>query len=261
MSDEIIKQMARDTDGYMEDFAKNETDPSSLVCKVAYIYNYYKRCEQFLDYSYETHFRFWKFIENPQTTKTVVDWFATNVTTWSSFKYEWTNGKMDWYSGGCFGEDTLITMYNGELKAIKHIKKGDQVYIPITNSTAKVECVVKWLQPVPCVKYQDLFITPYHPIMPEQEWVFPISLLSDPIPYQQNIYNLILDTGHVILANNIKACTLGHGITTNDVISHPFFGTEAVIQSFQTKEGWNEGLVTVAQAVRDPTTNLVMNFI
>jgi hypothetical protein len=80
---------------------------------------------------------------------------------------------------------------------------------------------------------------------------------------QKHIYNMVLESGHIIEADNIYTCTLGHQFTSNNVVKHAFFGTEKVIESLQkiSSDDWNNGCVTVSCAVRDGDTGLVIDFI
>ena len=46
-----------------------------------------------------------------------------------------------------------------------------------------------------------------------------------------NRYNVVLSHNHVITINGLNCITLGHGVTGHPVLSHPFFGTQAVVAS------------------------------
>ena len=48
----------------------------------------------------------------------------------------------------------------------------------------------------------------------------------------QYVYNLILKDRKSIYVENVICCTFGHGIEGN-VIEHPFFGTEAVVNNLK----------------------------
>jgi len=76
------------------------------------------------------------------------------------------------------------------------------------------------------------------------------------------VYNYVLDAGHVMLIDGVECATLGHGITGNSVISHSFFGTQAVVQNLQTMSGWNAGRITFGAGclVRDDRTAHVVGY-
>ena len=46
-------------------------------------------------------------------------------------------------------------------------------------------------------------------------------------------YNVVLSRHHVISINGLNCITLGHGVTGHPVLSHPFFGTRAVVASLR----------------------------
>lgn len=261
-----------DTDVYMWNLKMTHlrNPENCLANKVYYVYQYYRRINSgALNYSNDNHINFWKLIQNNPSVEELATWMAKHTNEWHTTKYGLTNGRLDWYSGGCFGENTKIRMADQTLKEIQYIQKDDLVWNPITEKSCKVICMVKWKQPVDCVKvpYSDLYITPYHPILNDtQHWIYPIRLFSEDttIEYTQKyIYNMVLESGHIIEADTVYTCTLGHQFTSNNVVKHAFFGTEKVIESLQkiNPEDWNNGCVTVSCAVRDADTGLVVDFI
>jgi len=150
-------------------------------------------------------------------------------------------------SNGCFHENSNVLMYDNKFKKIKDINKGDKL-IDINGNYNNVICVVKYI----CNNNTDLveldtgtIITPYHPIINNNEWIFPytIGILKK---YNTNyIYNLVLDKGHTIIINSDVCVTLGHNIHTNFVVSHDYFGTDRVITDLKKINGYNEGLVYI----------------
>jgi hypothetical protein len=44
--------------------------------------------------------------------------------------------------------------------------------------------------------------------------------------------------------------TLGHGLT-GPVVEHRFYGSRAVVDALATLPGWTDGLVWVAETIRD----------
>lgn len=272
MEDFNMQTVTNECDFYMEIFKRlHWKDPKpSLTHKVIHLYDHYRDLKiNYLGYSATIQLNLWKFIQTAPSKEEVIQWFETHVFPIQNTRYGWTNGKMDWYTGGCFAENTKIRMADQSLKEIQYLQKDDLVWNPITEKSCKVVCMVKWKQPVDCIRvpYSDLYITPYHPILNDtHHWIFPISLYSHDtnIQYtQQNIYNMVLDSGHIIEADNVYTCTFGHEFTSNNVIKHPFFGTSKVIESLQkiSIDDWNNGSITVSCAVRDADTGLVVEFI
>ena len=68
-----------------------------------------------------------------------------------------------------------------------------------------------------------------------------------------------------VIVNGTICATLGHGIVGKEKISHPFFGTAAVVDALRQCEGWERGRVTFWSNItnqdsfllRDSVTSLV----
>lgn len=145
---------------------------------------------------------------------------------------------------GCFHENVNVHMADGSIKKIKYITKGDIVKCS-NNNTAIVVCVIK----MDCYNKKNnmscldsgLMITPYHPIKYNNEWVFPANIEMIEEVECSVIYNLILDTYHTVLINNIECITLGHGFVFNDIVKHDFYGTQKVINNLSKMKGFVGG--------------------
>lgn len=164
-------------------------------------------------------------------------------------------------NGGCFAGSCVILTDEGRPKYIKDLKRGDKLW-----GGYVIRAVVSTTldQPVPMVKFPSgLLITPWHPIRnsPLEPWQFPAEMAKgiQSVYDIKRYYNLVLDSGHVVEINGYQVCTLGHGFTDNDVIRHPYFGTNAVIEDLKMRDGWAEGLVQLVPETiqRDRYTRLV----
>lgn len=230
--------------------------------RVTYIYNYYRKCggysnnHGYLEYKSSIQIALYNFMLTNPSQNNIVEWFQVNVPTINTVKYGLTNGNIDYYHGGCFAAETRIVMADGSLQKIENIKKGDMV-----KGGFEVVCVLEWKMELDCVQVGELFITPWHPILMNEEWVFPCRYLGENnISYtKRKVYNLVLDNGHVVCANGVEACTLGHGFTDNDVIKHSFFGTERVLLAMQMvdPEGWVNGTVRASALLREENDEIV----
>jgi hypothetical protein len=170
-------------------------------------------------------------------------------------------------SGGCFGGHGLIKMNDGTEKRVDAIQAGD-----VLKGNATVKCVVTFSGPSimevnPPGATAPLPITPWHPIIVNGEWVFPMlynyckgaDITSIPV---DTVYNLVLDSVHIVTINGVDACTLGHGFT-GEVIGHEFYGTQRVIDDLQKFPGFADGLVHLMSEnqVIDPDTNVVKGYV
>jgi len=150
-------------------------------------------------------------------------------------------------NSGCFDGFGRVQMADGSEKYTYQIKKGDEV-VSINGQIAKVECVVQTNIASGKAKLvtltSGLTLTPYHPIIYNGEWKFPIDIATPTLQICDRIYNFVLSNGHTMVINGEQACTLGHGFRDNKVIDHPYFGTQAIINDLKSLNGWNSGLIT-----------------
>ena len=172
--------------------------------------------------------------------------------------------------GACWDQWTLIRMEDGGHKPMKEIVAGERVW-----GGHRIRAVVRTVvnAHVPMVRVGgSALLTPWHPVRRAGEvagaWQFPaevegLSVTEELINFY---YNMVLESGHTVqIGSKVgeaawEACTLGHGFTDGPVITHPYFGTDAVICDLEGARGWSEGLVllNVAKHVRrDPETGLV----
>ena len=164
-------------------------------------------------------------------------------------------------SGGCFSGSCVILTDEGRPKYVKDLKRGDMVW---GGHMIRAVVYTALEEPVQMVKFSTgLLITPWHPIRnsPVEPWVFPAEMPQCVQGFFdiKGYYNLVLDSGHVVEINGYQVCTLGHGFTDNDVIRHPYFGTDAVLDDLKMYDGWAEGLVQLSPTniQRDRYTRLV----
>ena len=159
-------------------------------------------------------------------------------------------------SGGCFSGDCMVEMADGGGKLVSLIEKGD-----VLAGGGVVRTVVKTLLDglTPMVVFPDgLVITPWHPVHNGSNmWFFPANRIEPKLVALDAYYNFVLESTHTAIIDSMRVCTLGHGFE-GDVIGHPFFGTQAVIENLKGYDGWDAGLVVLTGTVRrDPETKLV----
>ena len=148
-------------------------------------------------------------------------------------------------SGGCFHPETPVIMADNSVKQIQSLSPGDQVWTP-QGAAAVIALVTVGhgsANSVMMSKVGDCILTPYHPYLNEVlHWVVGADTVGQESYPTGTVYNLVLDKFHIIKTpGGIRACTLAHGFTEN-VIAHPFFGTQAVVEDLKKCSGWSVGL-------------------
>ena len=171
-------------------------------------------------------------------------------------------------SGGCFAGTCQVKMASGRSKAIKDIQPGDGVWTPMGPATviAMLTCGSK-ARSQPMVQLGGLCITPWHPIINptingNKSWVFPADLTPLQDRLIDTVYNLVLDSGHIIDVEGYECVTLGHGFQES-VVKHEFFGTQAVISDLKKLPGWSVGRPVFKNLVtmRDDATGLIVGWV
>jgi uncharacterized protein YegL len=171
----------------------------------------------------------------------------------------------------CFHGLSKVLMHNYTLKNANEVRKGD--YVKLANGKkCIIECVVKTVlnSEINMITLNDnLHLTPYHPVKINNEWYFPKDLnyakLCE-LPCHE-IFSFILKKDNNentrgynsgIMIGDHECATLGHGITGN-IIEHPFFGTELVINNLKELYMYELGMIVLQQdsLIRNQTTDLV----
>jgi len=158
-----------------------------------------------------------------------------------------------------------MTLADGTFKKIQDLNKGDKLQ-SISGPPAEVVCLNQlycFPKNIDLVHLPGLKITPYHPIRINKKWNFPINLNYPVVNVSCDaLYNLVLDQSHVIMIGDFECVTLGHGFVDDDVVKHPYFGSQLVINDLQRMPGWNNGFVEQSNSsvIRHPDSGLIVGF-
>lgn len=166
-------------------------------------------------------------------------------------------------SGPCCAENSYVTMSNNNKKQIKNIKKGDIVISYDKNmnkTTSVIECVIKTecIDLCPMIQINKLHITPYHPIINNEEWTFPINIGRQVYVDTDYIYSIITDNRNSIVVDNYIFATFGHGLKGN-IIEHNYYGTENVINDMKKFNTYNDGYVMLEKNMIKRDDNMLVN--
>ena len=178
----------------------------------------------------------------------------------------------------CVLPETIVQMANGQSKMAESVQKGDLVQVynkdTATFGNAKIVCVVyskaSFSEPVIQLDPTDEYslITKWHPVVDTQSLksLFPCKSKTS-VQLEAGTtkrINFVLDDGHLLVIGSSKKYamfTLGHNYMNDSVASHPFFGTDKVLQSLQNQKGYEVGEVFVKGGNRCPTTKLINEFV
>jgi hypothetical protein len=182
-------------------------------------------------------------------------------------------------SNGCFGCDTIIMATKDPKKIIPYpipisqLQLGDWVLVDSQTQTFdKVIHITIHTNPnsFPVIKFtNELIITPYHPILYEGIWQFPIDILQNAaqpigeiIDYTGDVYNIVLNEEAYVELYGWKCVSLGHGIFDDPVAYHEYLGSEEVISDIAELETDELGrtIITPNMVKRDPETNLIVKY-
>jgi hypothetical protein len=124
--------------------------------------------------------------------------------------------------------------------------KGD-----VLASGGIVECVVETVENAACkvVWVNGVAFTPYHPIVRDEKWVFPRDIGEIEEAMIDSWFNLVLCGNKIVELNGVKAITLGHNLKGN-VLGHPYFGTEVVVNALKRYPGYSEGKLKIMHPLK-----------
>jgi hypothetical protein len=166
-------------------------------------------------------------------------------------------------SGGCFHGDSQVRMADGTRKSMSQLRRGNMVWTPAGDATVRalVICHTSQLTQSICT-LGALRITPWHPVLVDGVWTFPCDLVPATNVALTTVYNVLLDSGHVLDVENILCVTLAH-MMTGPVIEHDFFGTQKVVRNLESASGWEDGLPTYydLRAFRNPLTGQIEEWV
>ena len=127
-------------------------------------------------------------------------------------------------SGGCFGPGGAVRLADGTTCLIQDLRKGCRV-LGADGGAHKVLCMVtysgaKTLR-LPAA-WGSLSVTAWHPVRrtPAGAWRFPADVAAEEacegselpaLCEQRQVYNVVLESGHVVLVDGVECVTLGHG--------------------------------------------------
>ena len=90
---------------------------------------------------------------------------------------------------------------------------------------------------IPMVALHGCWVTAEHPVLSNGEWVLPSSIGAVVWRNPGSVYNLILDTDHTVLVNEMLYCTLAHNSDLPG-LAHPWWGTDRCLRALRDRPDW-----------------------
>lgn len=180
-------------------------------------------------------------------------------------------------SSGCFTGDTKICVCAEDgscgFRPMYEIKPGDVV---LTGNAQKspVRFVVEFINHrSELVRLSNtLTISAFHPVRRYRgipmgwtpPWEFPCSIMDSNME-TCTLYNLVLENGGVIYTPSHECVVFGHGFRTNTIVSHDYFGTNAIVDDIAEENELQGGngrvIVNTLQEIRDPESGVVVRYV
>jgi len=176
------------------------------------------------------------------------------------------------HGAACLAASTRVQTAGGVWKPICEVRTGDMLTCR-PGVTAQVRAVV--VQHGYCGQLwrvdNDLF-TSHHPVLlllPNGEPSHFLAAKDLPrcelVPYTCpiSLFNLVLSEGHTVMTAAGAAVTLGHRFQSNEAVTHPFFGSNKVVQQLRERPEWGVtgAVIRIKGVTRDPFNTLVDGFL
>lgn len=129
-------------------------------------------------------------------------------------------------------------MGDGSFKTANKLVVGDKVATPCGES--KIKLIVETLLTEPTrlvyikTNYNNLIITPEHPIQDDGEWILPKdhlnanSFVTNPVN-NEKVYSFALDEHHVMRVEGFPTICLAHNFD-DPKVAHEYLGTDLILQ-------------------------------
>jgi hypothetical protein len=165
------------------------------------------------------------------------------------------------YPVTCVGPDCIVLTLMCQ-KKVSELVVGDFVMTPIGFKEIKYILRTKIRNPIIMRRNSNgLQITEFHPVKINGRWIFPIhdkSFVSELVRIDY-VYSFGIENSPSLCVNNTEIIGLNHGIKNDEVATHPYFGTNKVIDDIE-RLGTNDNghcIIEQWQIKRDSKTGLI----
>eukprot|EP00050_Salpingoeca_kvevrii_P019077 m.82100 g.82100 ORF g.82100 m.82100 type:complete len:520 (+) comp8252_c0_seq1:161-1720(+) len=115
----------------------------------------------------------------------------------------------------CFAGDGQVAMADGTTKRVDAIQAGDLVCGGTSGAPAAVTLVTRdaLTEPVEACLLNGLWVTSEHPVLVDNQWVLPKSLVKPEMVPLDAVYNFELEKGgNSFVVNGVQLIALGHNL-------------------------------------------------
>jgi hypothetical protein len=184
------------------------------------------------------------------------------------FEHKQVYGRQTCVAQTCVVERlTDINIGFSEIVCVDCLNVGDMIRTPsgfkkithiLQNRIVNFNSIVSLRQNI-----RGLIITDYHPIKKDGKWIFPIDDNDFVIknystnPDEFNLYSFAIEDSESLFVNDTEIIALGHNITDDKVASHPYFGTNKVLEDIMSLNSEGHCIIHHNQIHRDPSTSLI----
>jgi hypothetical protein len=164
------------------------------------------------------------------------------------------------YPFACFTGNCLIETPLGRIP-VNNLKIGDLVITP-QGEILPVKCILitRINNHIDMMVHSDgLIITGFHPVKISDKWCFPSdsNLFEKQNIYVDSVYSIGLDNGISFLINGVEVAGLGHGVTGDEVLTHPYFGSDLIFKDIFELDHSGYCVIEPKQIIRSDDTGLI----
>ena len=140
------------------------------------------------------------------------------------------------YNGICLHPTSKIKTDHNHYSTVDSLKVGDTVISKDGTEFYQIKMVIKMKvheNKLYLVKLnENVTITPNHPVKYLNQWYY-AKTFAEPLIYNVDyLYNFVLDSCNLLTTENYSIVTIGHHFT-DDIVSHPYFGSQQVIDDLK----------------------------
>lgn len=160
-------------------------------------------------------------------------------------------------SMGCFTGESIVEVMGGTMVMAKDLVRGQK----LSNDNVVENIVIGPMATCYRVVCEGLALTDWHPFNDGLGWKFPseqssLTMINDNGP----TYNLVTKNGIITMgASKVQVITLGHGMTSPEILNHPYLGSQQVKKDVERHFDTTTGVCNIKGFTRDSSPPFLLN--